>query len=444
MQEAFEDKIKKTIEQGHLLDNSKPILVAISGGADSVALLSALVALGYQCVAAHCNFHLRGEEANRDERHAYAIAKKFGVEIHVKHFDIAAYVQQYHVSIEMACRELRYRWFEELRQDCGAQVIAVAHHRDDNIETMFLNLLRGTGIAGMAGMKLRNGYVVRPMLDVTRHEIEEYLADHKINYVTDSTNLSNDFKRNRIRNALLPAIYDMFPGADELIAKTISCLRENVVIYNEAIKEASERYRNGNVVNLSAMLSEYPAPATLLFEMLHPIGFSMSQVKSMIASAIESGRQFFALDYVVTLDRGQLFITDKSPTDEEQEEYEVSLAASIDSPIKLCIRNIAIGQFTPQKDGSTIYLDSSVLDGNPRFTLRRWRKGDRMAPYGMHGTKKISDIFSDSKISVVEKSHIWILTRNNEILWVVGIRTSRHFPITKATKRIIEISINRQ
>ncbi len=359
------------------------------------------------------------------------------------HFQTQAYADQKHVSVEMACRELRYQWFEQLRQETGAQAIAVAHHCDDNIETMFLNLLRGTGIHGMAGIRHRNGFVVRPMLDVTRLEIEEYLSGRNIPYVTDSTNLSNDFKRNRIRNLLLPKLYDLFPEGRQSIAKSISYLRENALIYDQAVKEASNRYSEGDSINVSAMLSEYPAPVTLLFEMLHPLGFSLSQANSVVACVGGSGQRFCSSTHEAVLSHGRLLIRELSSLEKDAMEYPVSLQGDIEVPLKLRVRVVPAVGFPLEKDGSVLYLDSSVLEGSPSFALRRWRKGDRMTPFGMKGSKKLSDIFTDLKLSLIDKQNVWILTRNSRILWVVGLRASALYPVTDTTKEIVEVSLCR-
>ncbi len=444
MIEEFEKKIRETILRHRLLEEDGTVIVALSGGADSVALLAVLTALGYRCAAAHCNFHLRGGESDRDERHARAIAKKLGADIHVRHFDTEAYAEQMHVSEEMACRELRYRWFEHLRRTLGAQAVAVAHHCDDNIETMFLNLLRGTGIHGLAAIRHRNGFVARPLLDVTRAEIEEYLGLRDIAYVTDSTNLSNDFKRNRLRNVLLPKLYELFPEARRSIAKSISYLRENAVVYDHAVKTACGRYRHGDAIDLAALLAEYPAPATLLYEMLHPMGFSLSQVRSIVACADGSGQRFRSSSHAAVLSRGRLLLKELSCSDTVAREYPVSLREDIDVPVKLRVAVVPAVGFRPEKDGSVLYLDASVLEGSPRFALRRWRRGDRMIPYGMKGSKKLSDVFTDLKLSLLDKQNLWILTRDSRILWIVGLRASALYPVTDATERIVEVSLCRQ
>lgn len=438
----FLDSIRHSIARHHLLSDDAIVIVALSGGADSVALLSALTSLGYHCIAAHCNFHLRGEESDRDERHAADIAKLLGADFVVTHFQTDHYAYVHSMSIEMAARELRYRWFESIRLQHNAVAIAVAHHRDDNIETFFLNLLRGTGIAGLTGMAPKRDNIIRPMLELSRADILAHLNENNLSYVTDSTNADCEFKRNRLRNIVLPMLRQQFPGADDAIVHTIDCLRGNEKIYRDAIEAARTKYFNGNTLRLSTLIAENPETYTLLFELLRTYGFNSYQVAGIIISADNSGRQFRSYTHTALINRGELLIT---PISEQTDPdcYSVSLNTDILEPINIKIFQFRSSHgFVPVSDPSTIYLDASVLNGNPEFTIRRWKKGDRIAPFGMRGTKKLSDIFSDAHLSIIDKQSKWILTRNDEILWIIGMRASRHFPVTESSSMIIRLSID--
>lgn len=441
----FISTIRHSITQNNLLSSEAVVIVALSGGADSVALLSALSRLGHHCIAAHCNFKLRGEESDRDQRHAAEIATRLGAEFVVTEFNTTDYASSYGISIEMAARDLRYKWFEQLRQQYSAEAIAVAHHRDDNIETFFLNLIRGTGIAGLTAMSPRRDYIIRPMLDVTRTDVIEYLHNQNLDYVTDSTNTDCDYKRNKIRNIILPLLREQFPNADNAIAHTIACLQSNEAIYRDAIDKAAIQYINDSKIALTEIIDNSSAPATLLFELIRPYGFNYAQANDIIASAHNSGSRIFAPSYTALIDRGCLLITPLSES-EVKSEYIISLKNDISEPI-----HIRIDHITPHGNLSglivgaknhTIMLDNSVTDGNPVFKLRKWKQSDRIAPFGMRGTKKVSDIFSDSKLSLNDKQSTWILTRNDEILWIVGLRASRLFPITDRSTGIIRLSID--
>lgn len=290
----LEESVALSIRKNRLIDlqSATPVISTLSGGADSVALLAALTALGIKCVAAHCNFHLRGEESDRDERHARHIAEMFGAGIKVKHFDVGSYRREHGGSVEMACRELRYAWFNELRTELGAQAVAVAHNADDNIETFFLNLLRGTSIAGLTGMApLSHGHIVRPMLGVSRAVIEKYLESRNIPFITDSSNLSNDYRRNRLRNVVLPALRGCFPDADARIADTMSHLADNEKLYRLMLDERRMDFStpSGWPVNVSELKSQYPDNAALmLYEWLRPEGLTLSQATDITDQPMRS------------------------------------------------------------------------------------------------------------------------------------------------------------
>ncbi len=436
--ELLTSKIQQSLDTHSLIGSGETVIVTLSGGADSVALLSVLVTLGYPCIAAHCNFHLRGDESDRDCRHACLIAERLGVEIVTRDFDVPQYEREHKVSTEMACRELRYRWFEQLRQQYAPAVIAVAHHRDDNIETFFLNLLRGTGIAGLSGMAPRNGNIIRPMLDCTRADIEQYLLSARLPYVTDSTNALNDYRRNRLRNIILPMLDEQFPGSRQAIASTIAMLRDNEAIYRRAIGNARDNYCNGNTINLASLAADMPQAATMLFELTRCYGFNHSQAVDMVNAAATSGRQFHSDTHTATTHRGSLIITPNAP--DTCDSYTIDLSRDVTFPIGLSVTTTDGGTVGIPHSPDTIILDASVLDGNPRFILRRWQPGDRMSPFGMKGSKKLSDIFSDAHMSLIDKQDTWILTRDGIILWIVGVRASRHFAVTPSTTRVITIS----
>ncbi|MEG1904511.1 MAG: tRNA lysidine(34) synthetase TilS, partial [Bacteroidales bacterium] len=231
------NKVEHFIKETAMLDKETPVLIGFSGGADSMALLDVLITLGYKCIAAHCNFHLRGDESVRDHEFARMTAREYGIPFKEIEFETTEYAAEKGISIEMACRELRYEWFEELLQVTEAQSIAIAHHQDDSVETFFLNLLRGTGIAGLTGINAINGNVVRPLSVVSRREIEDYLAVRNIDFITDSTNKEDIYLRNKIRLQLLPMLRDINPNANESILRTMGYLRETDKIYRHAIHE---------------------------------------------------------------------------------------------------------------------------------------------------------------------------------------------------------------
>lgn len=427
-----------------LSPGSGPIIVALSGGADSVALLAALSDAGYKCIAAHCDFHLRGEESERDRRHARSVADMLDADYEEVHFDVEEYRRLHGVSVEMACRELRYDWFRELSGRYGGIPIAVAHHHDDNVETMFLNLLRGTGISGLTGMKPRNAIIIRPMLEATRAMIEDYLASRGIGYVVDSSNLQNDVKRNRIRNLVLPLIHKQFPDSDRGFASTMDNLSRTDSLYRELLSERRSRYvsDNGSRIDVARLVSEVREAPTMLYELIRDRGFNYTQsanIISALSGETTSGRRFYSSGWTAMLDRGMLVISRSDSPDDVAESFTINLNdTSLQAP-GLRISRIGNDALEFDRTGMTLFLDPSVLEGDPHFEIRHWREGDRLAPFGMKGTRLVSDIFSDAKLSVSEKHRIWILTRNDLVLWVVGLRTSRHFCVTDHSGKVIRI-----
>lgn len=428
-------QIAHYIGSNRLILQGDKVLVALSGGADSVALLLVLQELGYGCEAAHCNFHLRGEESLRDERFVRRLCQRCHIPLHVRDFDATAYARTHGVSIEMACRELRYQWFEQLLVHERCQVIAVAHHRDDNIETFFLNAIRASGIAGLAGMRSRNGHVVRPLLGVSRQQVLGFLAARGQDFVTDSTNLVSDVKRNRLRNIVLPAIYGQFPGAATTLEKTIAYAREGTDLLHELLDKASavicQTAGDGFDVSLKELMVYQNAPG-LLYGLLKPYGFNHHQCESLIRAARGEagiGRKVENKDYVAIVGRTMIEVIKLK----EKNDYPVVIGlenSEIDEPIKLMVEHCLNRRFNPKAvDGKrVIALDCEVLKCS-RVVLRHWHEGDRFSPFGMRGSKLVSDLFTDLKLSERDKRKAWILEADGQILWVVGYRASSHYRV---------------
>lgn len=440
----FLKKIKSTIESRRLLRPHGRIVVAVSGGADSVALLAALTDLGYDCVAAHCNFHLRGEESNRDMRHVEALTARMGTDLYVKEFDVRARMKLTGESVEMACRELRYQWFFDLLDRDRAQAIAVGHHREDQIETFFLNLLRGSGLAGLSGMRHRNEHVVRPLLDVSRHEIEEYLLAKGLAWIEDSSNEADDYARNRLRHHILPALRENFADAFDGILRSMSILRETDDFYRSAINRFTADYTSADSgeIDLAALSAREPMAPLILFEYLKAEGFNRSQTDDMLRAAERYGGEFRVSDsHVRDLDHGIL----RAPRarlglkGSGTDVHSVTLLRNIHTPVRIDITSHSVAEFRPERNPNVIYLDESALKGSPAWMLRRWRRGDRISPYGMQGSKLVSDIFSAARMSGREKAEAWLLTRNGEVVWVVGRRASSLFTVGPETRRYLRL-----
>ena len=433
------DLVRAYIEKYQLLTENRPVLVGVSGGADSIALLTILVELGYSCIAAHCNFHLRGEESLRDERFTKEYVEKLQIPFVKIDFETEQYAAENHLSIEMAARELRYRWFEKQRIHWGAQAIAVAHHRDDNVETFLMNLIRGTGIRGLSGIQPKNGFVVRPMLAVSREEIQNWFAKRNLSYVTDSTNLSDAYTRNFIRLRILPLLEEVNPSVKKAIARTSEHLAATEAIYLQVIEEArKEVFDSENRLSIAALM-KYPAPNAVLYELLKVYGFSRSVVEDIYSSLTkESGKVFFSSSFRLIKDRDYLLF---SPlVKEETQEYILNGdEKEWIGPIELSFESVVITtDFQIRKEKNIAYFDADKLTFP--LTLRKWQEGDWFIPFVMKGRKKLSDYFSDRKFSRLEKEQTWLLCSGDTIIWIVGERSDNRFCLDKMTKRALVVN----
>ena len=432
------DKVLAFIKSHDLLNDKEPVLVGFSGGGDSIALLTILVKLGFSCVAAHCNFHLRGNESLRDEMFSRQYADSLHVPFYKTDFDTLHYAEEKGISVEMAARELRYDWFEKLRVQIGAQAIAIAHHRDDSIETLLINLIRGTGIHGLTGIRPRNGFVVRPLLCVGKEEILAWLKENKIDFVTDSTNLSDAYVRNYIRIDLLPMLENVNPSVREALERTAEHLSDAAIIYDAAIEEAKRNIFIAKDKISIEKLHHYPAPETLLYESLHSFGFTASVVLDIFRSLNgESGKQFYSPTHYVLKDRDCLLISSVEKPDEVCC-YVGSEDGSMDVPISLAWETKEInGAFRITKDKAVATFDLGKLEFP--LELRHWKEGDSFVPFGMKGRKKVSDYFSDHKFSRIEKECTWLLCCKETIIWIVGERTDDNHRIDEGTKKAFVI-----
>lgn len=444
--ERFENDTAAAIAANGLLRPDAPVIVALSGGADSVALLSALMALGYDCRAAHCNFHLRGEESMRDMRFCTDLCGTLQVPLMIRNFDVDAYRREHGGSVEMACRNLRYRWFDDLQDSERAQAIAVGHHCEDRAETFLLNLMRGAGIAGLVSMRPRSANVVRPLLAQSRADIERYLADKGLGYVTDSTNAANEYRRNRLRNIIIPAFEEAFPGAVKSILTTISNLEKTEEVYRCAVNDMAAHYvriaRGVMHVDVGGMMAD-DVPQTVLYEILATRGFTASQAADMYRCAGESGLRFISSGekYVAELSRGDLAVVDAAEFKVADDEYPVDMNHDIVEPLRIAVSYHPVEDFRVEGRGADVaYFDADAFPRYSRWVLRHPRRGDRMVPFGMRRSKLLSDIFANAKYSAEDKRSQWVLECDGEIVWLPGLRNSAAFSVGPDTKRYIKLT----
>jgi tRNA(Ile)-lysidine synthase len=424
-------KVKDYIKRHKLLSLSDLYIVALSGGADSVALLLLLDEMGYKVHALHCNFHLRGEESDRDERFCEDLCLKKNIPFHRIHFDTLMYAETHKMSVEMAARELRYRYFEQLRKDIGAEGICVAHHQDDTVETVLLNLVRGTGLRGLTGIQPRNGAILRPLLCVTRTEIEAYLATKQQDYVTDSTNLETDFVRNKIRLQVVPLLRQLNPAVSENIVRTAEHLTEAQKVLDAVV----DTYKGSNQLDLCA-LQQVGSAEYIVFEWLKQYGFNGSQVQQVISA--ETGSIFSSpTGYEVLKDRDRLLV---EPTIMAFTPIRIPEEGTYVLPDD---RRLNVRRSNPfvSKDSHEATLDARQV----RFplTVRRVEEGDWMIPYGMTGRKLLSDLMTDLKMSLFDRRRqLVVVDAQGAVVWAIGLRTDHRCRVTDATQEVIAIKIN--
>lgn len=426
---------KKHIEENFSFLKGKKSLIACSGGVDSVVLTHLIKNLNLEIALAHCNFSLRGEESDGDEQFVVALAENLDVPVFSETFDTHKYADEQKVSTQMAARTLRYNWFEEILSNFSYDYLLTAHHLDDDLETFFINLSRGTGLNGLTGIPKKNQKVVRPLLNFSREEIVDYAEANKLKWREDSTNQKTDYLRNKLRLEVIP----QFKETNENLLKNFKKTQDNLIasqnliddymslVYKLVISKKSDSYH----LNIQK-LRELPHTEELLYELLKDFGFTEWNDVSNLLDA-QTGKQVLSKTHRLLKNRDELILTEVviNPIDEEYLVTEEGISA----PIKLEIeQSMAIGE----TEKNTIYLDAEKL--NFPLKLRKWRKGDSFKPFGMGGSKKLSKFFKDEKLSATEKEKIWVLVDKNEVVWVVGKRMDDTYKVTQKTEKIIKIT----
>ena len=435
-------KTQDYIKKWKLLNPDDKIIAGLSGGADSVVLLHILHKLGYNCIAAHCNFHLRGEESDRDEKFAEEFAASLNIPFLKQDFDTLSIAKERGISIEMAARDLRYQWFTELKENQKADVIAVAHHSDDNIETLLINLIRGTGIKGLTGIQPRNEYVARPLLCLSKNEILQYAQEKNLSFVNDSSNNQDEIIRNKIRLQLIPLLETINPSVREAIIQTIDNLNEANKVYESEIEKAIQVVYNNGVISIP-LLKTFPSPESILFELLKNYGFGKEVIRE-IYSAIDSqpGKLFYATDYYILKDRDELLLSaTKGANKNKGDKFFISKNETfLEIPLKMEI-SIQTNDSNSdiEKKSNTACLDFDKLQFP--LILRKWKTGDKFIPSGMKNFQKLSDYFSNNKFSKIQKEKTWILTSGKEIVWIVNNRIDERFKAEIFTKNCFIIKV---
>lgn len=439
---VFLRKFNTFIEKNNLLNPNKELLVAVSGGIDSVVLLDMLIRAGYKCSIAHCNFHLRGNDSDKDEQFVRRLAQEYNIPIFVEHFDTAQKAISEKVSIEMAARDLRYKWFEELVQTHNFQAIAIAHHKNDNAETVLLNLARGTGLRGLTGIKAYRKHIVRPMLCFDRAEVELYARVHTLNFCIDRTNTDTSFHRNRIRHNILPE----FQKINKNFVSQIETFSQIIGEYNAFFEEEIKKYIS-KIVDFKPNATSIDIPLLLqsgfaniiLFEIIQKLNIPVSLFSEIYRlTESQSGKKIVFGDINILKNRDKILIVSNCPKYEQT--YQITRhLGNTDKPIPLKFQVIDVQDLESIKcDKNTALLDYDRLIFP--LTIRTWQYGDRFKPLGVKGFKKLSDFFINQKVDMVAKHNTFILLNgNNQIVWVINHRIDERFRITAVTKKVLKI-----
>ena len=430
-------KVADYIARHQLINASNKIVVGFSGGADSVVLLHLLSKLGFACEAAHVNFRLRGKDSDEDAHFCRNFCELHSIPFHLLEIDTKTYARQHKLSVEMAAREIRYNWFNKLLESHHLDIVAVAHHKNDQAETILMNLIRGTGITGMKGMLPKNGKIIRPLLCMTRKEVENYIARQNLQFRTDVTNSDITIRRNLIRHNILPQIEAINPAFTDSIEDVSQRFAESGIIVEEYVRN----WKKNNMIDPDRVpiekLFQSPASLTILYGILSDFGFSPATVQEVYnAWPYRSGSRFYGSEYYVLADREFLLIEPVKKQEMETNAREVYPENRVDSTFHFEALSIDELESIP-KEAHIACLDMDKL--NFPLRIRSWIEGDKFRPLGMKGFKKVSDFLIDAKISLAEKQNVKVLLSGDDIVWLIGFRIDDRFKITKKTKSILWI-----
>lgn len=428
--------------ENQLIDSGDKILLTVSGGIDSMTMFHLFSTLNYSFGIAHCNFNLRGEESDRDEQFVKSSIEGMSLQLFTKSFDTKKFAQENKLSIQMAARKLRYEWFEEIALKYGFTKIATAHNLNDLAETFLINLTRSTGIKGLTGIKPRAGKIIRPLLFATRKQIEQYTKENCIDFREDSSNAETKYLRNAIRHKLIPELIKMNPSFLQGIVHTTDLLNDAESIYRKHIKQlknASLTVKGDVHVIKRAPLRDQNITPALLYEILNEYGFSYDAAKKISCAAEgQSGIMFFSQSHTLLLNRDEILITELNKNETRDKYIIDSLTDTEHLPINLAITKHRIDNtFAIPKLNNHAIFDAQLIKFP--LILRKWRNGDFFYPFGMKGRKKLSDYFTDHKFSLLDKKNTWLLTTDDDILWIINHRTDNRYKITGKSKSALHI-----
>ncbi|MEO9801899.1 MAG: tRNA lysidine(34) synthetase TilS [Reichenbachiella sp.] len=443
---TLQRQFERFIKREHLFGPSDKLLLAVSGGVDSIVLVHLMHSLNYKASVVHCNFQLRGEDSDHDAALVEAIAKKHNLPFYHKKFNTSDYAESQHLSTQLAARELRYQWFDELVSAHSFDYLITAHHGNDQIETMLYNLIKGTGAAGLRGIPLRTDQIRRPLLFAKREEIEAYAKEHKLKWREDASNKEDKYRRNRIRLRVVPELKHINPGLEKTMSNNSKRFDALEKLLLNQVTLISKEYLNQNNNGYSLSMSWYKASEgslAVLVELLRPFGFNADQCFSIdeIIDNTESnsvGKQFYSAQYVLAIDRGTIQIVSVH----SDEKFELMINKSdefVSTPLADFSLELANSKGDWPKDKKVAYLDAQFVEFP--IKVRNWKQGDSFYPLGMNGKKKLSDFMIDEKIPVNLKSRVVLFESKKDIIWVAGHRIDDRYKITPKTKRVLIIKM---
>ena len=438
------------IKKENLFTKKDHLLIAVSGGADSTVLCALCAAAGFSFSLAHCNFKLRGEESDRDEMFVKKLSEQLGVKLFLKTFDTVSQAKLNKTSIEETARNLRYDWFKQLLHDSKAtdnpfSFLLTAHHADDNVETVMMNFFRGTGIKGLRGILPKQQQIIRPLLFAKRKDIEEYALANAVQYITDSSNASNDYTRNLFRNEILPLIEKVYPEALNNVLRNIERFAAVEYLYDESIVQIKQNLieKKGDEIHIPVLKLLKTKPLqTVIYEIIKDAGFTalqVNEVEKLLHS--DSGKYIKSASHIILLNRKWLIISPLTPSQETKNiiiEENVGNILFEEGTLQICPSTV------PEKfaaDVMTVYIDG--VNFKYPLLLRKWKTGDYFYPLGMTKKKKLSRFFIDLKLSLLQKEKCWVLESDKKIVWVIGYRIDERYKITSSSKQIVKLNLSR-
>lgn len=445
------NKVKKHIQKYKLLTTGAPILLACSGGRDSMFALDILTTLGYTIGVAHCNFKLRGKESDREEEFVKNYCQNLNISFFATPFDTEEYAKFHKVSTQMAARELRYEWLEKIRKENNYHQIVTAHHLNDNAETILINMTNGSGIEGLKGIPPKNGHIVRPFLPVTREEIDTYISERNIPFCDDSSNNSDKYERNFIRHHVINPLKEKKPNFLHAMEQMGKILEEQTLIYKEKIKDYKKKLVKNHIHYDTIqwdLLSKHPAGNTLFYEIMCDYNFSSNQCKDIFENLKDalSGSQFHSDSHTICKDRNLIFIQPKESTNQKIASFDHLPKQIIFNNFKIKLSTLPINELNIKTSDKYAYFDLSKIQFP--LIIRYWKDGDYFYPFGLKkpksdkpGKKKVAKYFKDEKISVADKELIPLLFSGQQLIWLVGNRIDHRFAITEKTQNVLKCQI---